>query len=213
MKEMKGNLWLSQAGTAKAQVSHCSLILSWRSALDFSSAAGYLTLVSVEMVSLYCHSNTAAIPPVSVPPHGAETRVETSQSLLPISLQLKGHVYTAKGLRSERTVGRERDREINFNRLWCCKVLNWMWILWLQLIAWSYDANIGSICNGFCQGRDYECMQSRFIVKYAYKHCLMNKQKERETEMDVLLSMLVILILLLKHHNSSYETKCLPLKV
>lgn len=175
MKEMNGNLWLSQAGTAKAQVSHCSLILSWRSALDFSSAAGYLTLVSVEMVSLYCYSNTAAIPPVSVPPHGAETRVETSQSPLPISLQLKGHVYTAKGLRSESAVGRERDREINFNRLWCCKVLNWMWILWLQLIAWSYDANIGSICNGFCQGRDYECMQSRFIVKYAYKHCLMNK--------------------------------------
>lgn len=66
---------------------------------------------------------------------------------------------------------------------------------------------------GFCQGRDYECMQSRFIVKYADKHCLMNKQRERETEMDVLLSMLVILILLLKHHNSSYETKCLPLKV
>lgn len=56
-------------------------------------------------------------------------------------------------------------------------------------------------------------MQSRFIVKYAYKHCLMNEQRERETEMDVLLSMLVILILMLKHHNSSYETKCLPLNV
>lgn len=94
--------------------------------MDFSSAAGYLTLVSFETLSLYRHSNTAAIPPVSVPPHGAETQVETSQSPLTISLQLKGHVYNAKGLWSERTVRRERDREINFNRLCCCKVLNWM---------------------------------------------------------------------------------------
>ncbi|KAL1263096.1 hypothetical protein QQF64_005835 [Cirrhinus molitorella] len=65
---------------------------------------------SVETVSLYRYGNTAAIPPVSVPPHGAETRVETSRSPLPISLQLKGHVYTAKGLWSERTVGREQDQ-------------------------------------------------------------------------------------------------------
>jgi len=33
---------------------------------------------------------------------------------------------------------------------------------------------------GFCQGRDYECMQSRFIAKYADKHCLVNRQRERE---------------------------------
>lgn len=37
-----------------------------------------LTLVSVEKVSLYCHNNTAPIPSVSVLPHGAGTRVETS---------------------------------------------------------------------------------------------------------------------------------------